>query len=43
MIHFNVEKYVKNPNRKIVTRDGRNVRILCTDRASATCPDKRAR
>lgn len=38
MIHFNVEEYVKNPDRKIVTRDGCNVRILCTDRASATCP-----
>lgn len=35
---LNVEEYVKNPDRKIVTRDGRNVRILCTDRASVTCP-----
>lgn len=29
---FNLEEYLKNPERKIVTRDGRAVkRILCTD------------
>ena len=29
---FNLEEYLKNPSKKIVTRDGRNVkRILCTD------------
>ena len=29
---FNLEEYLANPNRKIVTRDGREVkRILCTD------------
>ena len=29
---FNLEEYTKNPNRKIVTRDGRVVtKILCTD------------
>lgn len=29
---FNLEEYLKNPSRKIVTRDGRVVeRILCTD------------
>ena len=28
---FNLEEYLKNPSRKIVTRDGRNVRVLCTD------------
>ena len=38
MERFNIEEYKKNPDRKIVTRDGRNVRILCTDRASTTCP-----
>ena len=32
MIPFNLEEYTKNPNRKIVTRDGRAVtKILCTD------------
>lgn len=29
---FSLEEYLKNPNRKVVTRDGRPVRIVCTDR-----------
>lgn len=29
---FSLEKYLKNPERKIVTRDGRDARIICTDR-----------
>ena len=29
---FNLEEYLKNPNRKIVTRGGKSVRIVCTDR-----------
>ena len=32
MEQFNLAEYLKNPNRKIVTRDGRPVRIICTDR-----------
>ena len=28
---FNLDEYLKNPSRKVVTKDGRNVRILCTD------------
>ena len=28
---FNLEEYLKNPNREVVTRDGRKVRIICTD------------
>ena len=28
---FNLEEYTKNPLRKVVTRNGRNVRIICTD------------
>ena len=32
MEKFNLEEYLKNPSRKVVTRDGRNVRIVCTDR-----------
>ena len=28
---FNLKEYIKNPNRKIVTRDGKKVRIICTD------------
>ena len=32
MKQFNLEEYLKNPNKKVVTRDGRNVRIICNDR-----------
>ena len=28
---FNLEEYLANPSRKVITRDGRNVRIICTD------------
>ena len=28
---FNLEEYLKNPNKKVVTRDGRNVKIHCTN------------
>ena len=28
---FNLEEYLENPSRKVVTRDGRNVKIHCTD------------
>ena len=32
MKQFNLEEYLKNPNKKVVTRDGRKVtRFLCTD------------
>lgn len=31
MEQFNLEEYKKNPNRKIATRDGRVVRIICCD------------
>ena len=31
MKQFNLEEYLKNPLRKVVTRDGRNVKILCTN------------
>lgn len=32
MEKFNLEKYLANPLRKVVTKNGRNVRIVCTDR-----------
>lgn len=32
MKQFSIEEYLKNPDRQIITRDGRNVRIICTDR-----------
>ena len=28
---FNLEEYLKNPSRKVVTRDGQPVKIYCTD------------
>ena len=28
---FNLKEYLKNPSRKVVTRDGRNVTIHCTN------------
>lgn len=38
MKRFNLDEYLKNPNRKIITRDGRNVRIVCTDRMDDDYP-----
>ena len=34
MEQFSLEKYLANPSRKVVTREGCSVRILCTDRIS---------
>ena len=34
MERFNLEKYLANPSRKLVTGDGRKVKILCTNRKS---------
>ncbi len=34
MKQFNLNEYLKKPSRKVVTRDGRPVRILCTDAKS---------
>ena len=31
MKQFNLDEYLANPLRKVITRDGRNVRIKCTD------------
>lgn len=31
MKQFNLEEYLTNPNKKVITRDGNSVRILCTD------------
>ena len=32
MEQFSLEKYLANPSRKVVTRSGHSVRIICTDR-----------
>ena len=31
MKQFNLDEYLANPSKKVVTRAGRNVRIICTD------------
>ena len=31
MKQFSLEEYLNNPSRKVVTREGRNARIICTD------------
>ena len=38
MEQFNLEKYLENPSRKVVTRNGRNVRIICTDKKGFDYP-----
>ena len=35
MKQFSLDEYLKNPSRKLVTRDGKRVRIVCTDRLGA--------
>lgn len=36
MKQFNLQEYLANPSRQVVTRDGRKVRIICTDRKGIT-------
>lgn len=31
MKQFNLQEYLKNPNRHIVTRDGKDAKIICTN------------
>lgn len=31
MKQFNLEEYLENPDRQIITRDGRSVKIICTN------------
>lgn len=35
---FSLKEYLKNPEKKVVTRDGRGVRIRCTDRRGTDQP-----
>lgn len=37
MKQFNLKEYLDNPNQKIRTRDGRKVRIICTDVDAERC------
>ena len=34
MKQFSLDEYIQNPSLKVVTRDGRSVRIVCTDAMS---------
>lgn len=34
MKQFNLDEYLRNPGRKIVTREGHKARVICTDRNS---------
>ena len=38
MKQFNLEEYKKNPNRKVITRDGKSVRIVYTDMIGTDYP-----
>lgn len=38
MKQFNLKEYLKNPSRKVVTRNGLNARIICTDRKDLKFP-----
>ena len=37
MKQFNLDEYLKNPSRQVVTRNGSKVRIICTDK-KGDCP-----
>ena len=38
MKQFDLKEYLANPSRKVVTRDGKSVRIICTDRKDLNFP-----
>ena len=38
MKQFDLKEYLANPSRKVVTRNGRNVRIVCTDKRDLNFP-----
>lgn len=38
MKQFNLQEYLEDPYRKIVTRDGRSIRIICTNRMNSEYP-----
>lgn len=38
MKQFDLQEYLKDPGRKIVTRNGRKARVICTDRNSDNRP-----
>ena len=38
MKQFDLDEYLKNPSKKVVTRDGHSVRIRCTDKKGTIYP-----
>ena len=38
MKQFSLDEYLKNPSRKVVTKEGKNVRIVCTDKKGNDYP-----
>lgn len=38
MEQFSLEKYLENPSRKVITRDGKSARIICTNRLDELYP-----
>lgn len=38
MEQFSLEKYLANPSRKVVTRNGKSIRIICTDKRDLNFP-----
>ena len=38
MKQFSLDEYLKNPSKKVVTRNGRKVRIICTDAKLESTP-----
>ena len=38
MKQFNLEEYLKNPTKKVITGSGESVRIICTNKLDSTTP-----
>lgn len=38
MKSFNLEEYLKNPNRELITRDGQKARIICANKKDERYP-----
>lgn len=38
MKQFNLEEYLKNPSKKVITGSGKSVRIICTNKLDSTTP-----
>lgn len=38
MKQFDLDEYISDPSKKVITRDGKDVRILCTDKKDENYP-----